>query len=148
MVYLCTRKYRVASLRADENKLWLVLSAKQRRDLWSGPQRTQRITGSAFRISLQSDWLLLQRPFLTGQSWRVLKSGYTEQGSLRSFADGTNQSLVSSARRLGIARVVILSLLVVILYPDNGVTLTSKLRFFFDRFDLSVQRLHLTRLVA
>ena len=38
-----------------------------------------------------------QRPFLTGQSWRVLKSGYTagspEQGFRRCFADGVNQSL-------------------------------------------------------
>ena len=38
--------------------------------------------------------------FLTGQSWRVLKSGYTggglEQGFRRCFADGLNQSLVSS----------------------------------------------------
>ena len=42
--------------------------------------------------------------FLTGQSWRVLKSGYTagspEQGFRRCFADGVNQSLISSARRL------------------------------------------------
>ena len=71
------------------------------------PQRTQRITGSAFRISLQPDWRsrqTKQRPFLTGQSWRVLKSGYTagspEQGFRRCFADGVNQSLISSARRL------------------------------------------------
>ena len=43
-------------------------------------------------------------PFLTGQSWRVLKSGYTagspEQGFQRCFADGVNQSLISSVRRL------------------------------------------------
>ena len=72
-----------------------------------GPQRTQRITGSVFRISLQPDWRsrqTKQRPFLTGQSWRVLKSGYTagspEQGFRHCFADGVNQSLISSARRL------------------------------------------------
>ena len=39
--------------------------------------------------------------FLTGQSWRVLKSWYAdgdlEQGFRRCFADGLNQSLVSSA---------------------------------------------------
>ena len=71
------------------------------------PQRTQRITGSAFRIPLQPDWRsrqTKQRPFLTGQSWRVLKSGYTagspEQGFRRCFADGVNQSLISSVRRL------------------------------------------------
>ena len=38
--------------------------------------------------------------FLTGQSWRVLKSRYTsgdpEQGFRRCFADELNQSLVSS----------------------------------------------------
>ena len=88
-------------------KLWLVPSAKQRRDLCSWTQRTQRSTGSAFRISLQPDWRsrqTKQRAFLTGQSWRVLKSGYTagssEQGFRRCFADGVNQSLISSARRL------------------------------------------------
>ena len=71
------------------------------------PQRTQRITGSVFQISLQPDWRsrqTKQRPFLTGQSWRILKSGYTagspEQGFRRCFADGVNQSLISSARRL------------------------------------------------
>ena len=60
-----------------------------------------------FQISLQTDWRsrqTKQRPFLTGQSWRVLKSGYTagspEQGLRRCFADGVNQSLISSARRL------------------------------------------------
>ena len=39
--------------------------------------------------------------FLTGQSWCVLKywftSGSLEQGFRRCFADGLNQSLVSSA---------------------------------------------------
>ena len=73
-------------------------------------QPTQWITGSAFRISLQPDWVLpvlrqtKQRSFLTGQSWRVLKSGYTvgspEKGFRRRFADGVNQSLISSAHRL------------------------------------------------
>ena len=91
-------------------KLWLVQSVKQRRDPCSGPQPTQRITRSAFRISLQPDWLLSvlrqtkQRSFLTGQSWCVLKSGDTagspEQGFQRCFADGVNQSLISSAHRL------------------------------------------------
>ena len=86
------------SLRADD---------KQRRDPCSGPQRTLRILGNAFRISLQPDWRsrqTKQRSFLTGQSWRVLKSGYTagtpEQGIRRCFTHGVNQSLISSARRL------------------------------------------------
>ena len=39
--------------------------------------------------------------FLTGQSWRALKSWYSvggpEQGFRRCFADGLNQSLVLSA---------------------------------------------------
>ena len=42
--------------------------------------------------------------FLTSQSWRVLKSWYTgggsEQGFRRSFADGLNQSLVSSVAQI------------------------------------------------
>ena len=42
--------------------------------------------------------------FLTGQSWRVLKSWYTggspEQGFWRCFADGRKQSLVSSVAQL------------------------------------------------
>ena len=41
--------------------------------------------------------------FLTDQSWRVLKSWYTggdpEQGFRRWFADGVNQSLVSSVEQ-------------------------------------------------
>ena len=45
---------------------------------------------------------------LTGQSWRVLKSGYTagspEQGFRRCFADGVNQSLTSSARSLRLSK--------------------------------------------
>ena len=43
----------------------------------------------------------LTMSFLKGQSWRVLKSGYTggapEQEFRHGFADGPNQSLVSSA---------------------------------------------------
>ena len=42
--------------------------------------------------------------FLTGQSWRVLKSwctgGSLEEGFWRCFADGRNQSLVSSVAQL------------------------------------------------
>ena len=63
------------------------------------PQWTQQITEPDWR-SRQTK----QRPFLTGQSWRVLKSGYTagspQQGFRRCFVDGGNQSLISSARRL------------------------------------------------
>ena len=71
------------------------------------PQQTQRIIGSAFRIFLHLDWQsrqTKQRLFLAGQSWHVLKSGYTagspEQGFRRCFADRVNQSLISYAHRL------------------------------------------------
>ena len=51
--------------------------------------------------------------FLTGQSWHVLKSWYTaggpEQRFQRCFADGLDQSLVSSAVR-GIGTLLFLEL--------------------------------------
>ena len=91
-------------------KLWLIPSAKQRRDPCSGPPTDSTNYRKCVSNSLQPDWLLpvlrqtKQRSFLTGQSWCVLKSGYTagspEQGFRRCFADGVNQSLISSARRL------------------------------------------------
>ena len=90
------------SLRADDKNTLIstVCEAAQRNLFWT-------TNGSAFRISLQPDWRsrqTKQRPFLTGQSWRVLKSGYTagslEKGFRRCFADGVNQGLISSARRL------------------------------------------------
>ena len=88
-------------------KLWLVPSAKQRRDLCSGPP-TDSTNYRKCVSNSPSTWLAITtnktKPFLTGQSWRVLKSGYTagspEQGFRRCFADGVNQSLISSARRL------------------------------------------------
>ena len=62
-------------------------------------QRTQRITGSAFRIFFRPDWKN-NNFFSTSQSWRVFKSSYigggSEQGFRLCFADGLNQSLVSS----------------------------------------------------
>ena len=88
-------------------KLWLVPSAKQRRDPCSGPPTDS--TDYRKRVpNSPSTWLAITtnktKAFLTGQSWRVLKSGYTagspEQGFRRCFADGVNQSLISSARRL------------------------------------------------
>ena len=92
-------------------KLWLVPSAKQRRDPCSGPPTDSTNYRKCVSNSLQPDWRsrqTKQRPFLTGQSWRVLKSGYTagslEQAFRRCFADGVNQSLVSSARRLHFLR--------------------------------------------
>ena len=52
-----------------------------------------------------------QRPFLTGQSWCILTSGYTagspEQGFRRCFTDRVNQSLILSARRLDTKRSLI-----------------------------------------
>ena len=107
-------------------KLWLVPSAKSTEILVLDHQRTQRITESAFRISLQPDWRSRQtkkKAFLTGQSWRVLKSGYTagnpEQGFRRCTADGVNQSLISSARRLssGKEKKVVVSAETYISYP-------------------------------
>ena len=57
-----------------------------------------------FPFNLIGDHDKQNKAFLTGQSWRVLKSGYTagspEQGFWHCFADGVNQSLISSARRL------------------------------------------------
>ena len=88
-------------------KLWLVPSAKQCRDPCSGPP-TDSTNYRKCVSNSPSTWLAITtnktKPFLTGQSWRVLKSGYTagspEQGFRRCFADGVNQSLISSARRL------------------------------------------------
>ena len=88
-------------------KLWLVPSAKQRRDPCSGPPTDSTNYRKCVSIS-PSTWLAITtnktKPFLTGHSWRVRKSGYTagspEQGFRRCFADGVNQSLISSARRL------------------------------------------------
>ena len=88
-------------------KLWLVPSAKQRRDPCSG-HPTDSTNYRKCVSNSPSIWLAITtnktKPFLTGQSWRVLKSGYTagspEQGFRRCFADGVNQSLISSARRL------------------------------------------------
>ena len=61
-----------------------------------------------FPFNLIGDHDKQNKAFLTGQSWRVLKSGYTagspEQGFRRCFADGVNQSLISSARRLALHR--------------------------------------------
>ena len=88
-------------------KLWLVPSAKQRRDPCSRPP-TDSTNYRKCVSNSPSTWLAITtnktKPFLTGQSWRVLKSVYTagspEQGFRRCFADGVNQSLISSARRL------------------------------------------------
>ena len=88
-------------------KLWLVPSAKQRRDPCSEPP-TDSTNYRKCISNFPSTWLAITtnktKPFLTGQSWCVLKSGYTagspEQGFRRCFADAVNQSLISSARRL------------------------------------------------
>ena len=88
-------------------KLWLVLSAKQRRDPCSGPP-TDSTNYRKCVSNFPSTWSAITtnktKALLTGQSWRVLKSGYTagspEQWFRRCFADGVNQSLISCARRL------------------------------------------------
>ena len=62
----------------------IVTSAKQHRYLVLGTQRTQRITGSAFRISFHPDWQidngLFNRPIMTRT-----KSWYTGGGSKQGF---------------------------------------------------------------
>ena len=82
-------------------------TASKHREPCSGPQRTQRITGSAFRISLQPDWRsrqTKQRPFFNWpivartQIWVHSWKSRTRISAL--FADEVNQSLISSARRL------------------------------------------------
>ena len=67
--------------------------------LFWAPQRTQGIAGNTFEFPFN----LIGKStmaFLTGLSWRVLKSWYSgggpEQGFTGCFADGFNQSLVSS----------------------------------------------------
>ena len=50
-----------------------------------GPSRTQRITGNAFRFSLQPDWQIDDGFFLNGESWRLLKSWYTGGGEDQGF---------------------------------------------------------------
>ena len=68
--------------------------------LFQASNRLNEITGNAFRISLHPDWQIDRSFFLTSQSWCVIKSWYTgggpEQGFWRCFADGLDQSLVSS----------------------------------------------------
>ena len=105
-------------------KVWLVPSAKQRRDPCSGPP-TDSTNYRKCVSNSPSTWLAITtnktKPFLTGQSWRVLKSGYTvgspEQGFRRCFADGVNQSLISSARRL---RIHLFSFSVWAVFKGNG----------------------------
>ena len=63
-----------------------------------GPQRTQLITGRAFRISFYLVWQInngiFNRPIM--MQTQILVNRW-EQGFQRCFADGLNQSLVSSA---------------------------------------------------
>ena len=60
-------------------------------------RRTQRITGSAFRISFHPDWQIyngfLNRPIIAPTQILVLTGGVPEQGLRRRyFVDGLNQS--------------------------------------------------------
>ena len=50
-----------------------------------GPSRTQRITGNAFRFSLQPDWQIDDGFFKNGESWRLIKSWYTGGGEDQGF---------------------------------------------------------------
>ena len=68
------------------------------------PQRTQRITGSAFRISFNLDWLMdndiFNRPIMARtQLNHWYTGGDSEQRFRRCFADGLNQSEVSGCSR-------------------------------------------------
>ena len=68
------------------------------RSLFWAPNRFNELTEVRF-FSFHPD-CQIDSGFLTGQSWRVLKSWYTagvpEHGFRRCFADGLDQSLVSS----------------------------------------------------
>ena len=83
----------------------LVTSAKQHRDLHRNSCSMPPTDSTNYRKSILNFlFILIDRTtmaFLTGQSWRVLKSWYTgetpEQGFWCCFADGLNQSLVSCA---------------------------------------------------
>ena len=65
-----------------------------------GHQRTQRITGSVFRIFFHPDSQIddefLNRPIMAPTRILVYTCGGPERGFRRSFADGLNQSLVPS----------------------------------------------------
>ena len=69
------------------------------RSLFSAPNGPNELT----EVHLELPFILIGKwtvAFLTGQSWRLLKSWYTvggpEQGFQRCFAEGLNQSLVLS----------------------------------------------------
>ena len=87
---------------ADINESRLVTSVKWCGDPCSGPRRTRRIIGSAFRISYHPDWQIVNR-FLIGQPCGVYSNPGTQdvgaEGFHRcfsSFAEGFNQSSVLS----------------------------------------------------
>ena len=101
------------SLRADDNLTLIstVCEAAQRSLFWT-PNGLNELPEVRFEFpfNLIGDHYKQNKGlFLTGQSWRVLKSGYTagspEQGFRRCFADGVNQSLISSARRLALSSI-------------------------------------------
>ena len=89
------------SLRADEIKLWLTPSAKQRRNPCSGlpavypdlstrhdwPVKKGLVLFVVIANQVEGEFEMHFRQF-------VESVGGPEQGSLRCFADGTNQSLV------------------------------------------------------
>ena len=78
---MCTLWKKICSLRHRHNltSARLVTSAKQRQDPCSGPQRIQRITGSAFQISLHPDWQvdngIFNRPIMTRTQILVHRPG-------------------------------------------------------------------------
>ena len=97
----CWTFYAAVSLRADEIKLWLTPSAKQRRNPCSG------LAAVYPDLSTRHDWPVKKGLCFVCRDrqsrWRGIRNALPvirwvrwgpDQGSLRCFADGTNESLV------------------------------------------------------
>ena len=90
----------IRSLRTDEIKLWLTPSAKQRRNPCSGLPAVYPDLSTRHDWPVKKGLCFVCRDRQSG--WRGIQNalpviesvGGPEQGSLRCFADGTNQSLV------------------------------------------------------
>ena len=90
-----------SSLRADEIKLWLTPSANQRRNPCSGLPAVYPDLSTRHDWPVKKGFVLfvvianqIEGEFETHFRSFVESVGCPEQGSLRCFADGTNQSLV------------------------------------------------------
>ena len=87
-------------------QLFMNGSLHRRRNLTPGSDVCEAAPRSLPEVCFEFPFILIgkwTKTFLTGQSWHVVKSRYTvgdpEQGFRRRFADGLNQSLVSSVVR-------------------------------------------------